>query len=70
MLDQAFGFVDTVTSTVGEENWRWQGAMTKIGGVKRDGLFYRELSGTTPHLVSKSARRRIGQRSGAGSLRL
>ena len=39
MLDHAFTFVDTVVFWVGEENWRSQGAMTKIGGVKRDGLF-------------------------------
>jgi RimJ/RimL family protein N-acetyltransferase len=51
MLDHAFTFVDTVIFWVGETNWRSQGAMTKIGGVKRDGLFTRELSGTTPHLI-------------------
>jgi RimJ/RimL family protein N-acetyltransferase len=51
MLDHAFTFVDTVIFWVGEKNWRSQGAMTKIGGIKRDGLFTRELSGTTPHLI-------------------
>jgi RimJ/RimL family protein N-acetyltransferase len=51
MLDHAFTFVDTVIFWVGEQNWRSQGAMTKIGGIKRDGLFTRELSGTTPHFI-------------------
>jgi N-acetyltransferase len=51
MLDHAFGFVDTVTFWVGEKNWRSQGAMKKIGGVLRDGLFTRELSGATPYLI-------------------
>jgi RimJ/RimL family protein N-acetyltransferase len=51
MLDHAFGFVDTVIFWVGEQNWRSQGAMTKIGGVRRDGLFTRELSGATPHFI-------------------
>jgi RimJ/RimL family protein N-acetyltransferase len=51
MLDHAFSFVDTVVFWVGENNWRSQGAMTKIGGVKRNGLFTRELSGATPHVI-------------------
>jgi RimJ/RimL family protein N-acetyltransferase len=51
MLDHAFSFVDTVIFWVGETNWRSQGAMTKIGGVKREGLFTRELSGATPHFI-------------------
>jgi RimJ/RimL family protein N-acetyltransferase len=51
MLDHAFTFVDTVIFWVGEQNWRSQGAMTKIGGVKREGLFTRELSGTRPYFV-------------------
>jgi RimJ/RimL family protein N-acetyltransferase len=51
MLDHAFAFVDTVVFWVGEQNWRSQGAMTKIGGVKRDGLFTRELSGATPYFI-------------------
>ena len=42
MLDHAFTFVDTVIFWVGDTNWRSQGAMTKIGGVKRDGLFTRK----------------------------
>src|SRR5436305_12524507 len=51
MLDHAFGFVDTVVFWVGGKNWRSQGAMKKIGGVLRDGLFTRELSGATPYLI-------------------
>lgn len=51
MLDHAFTFVDTVVFWVGEENWRSQGAMIKIGGVRRSGLFTRELSGATPHII-------------------
>ena len=51
MLDHAFTFVDTVVFWVGEHNWRSQGAMTKIGGVKREGLFTRELSGETPYFI-------------------
>jgi N-acetyltransferase len=51
MLDHAFTFLDTVIFWVGEKNWRSQGAMTKIGGVKRSGLFTRELSGATPYVI-------------------
>jgi N-acetyltransferase len=51
MLDHAFGFVDTVVFWVGEKNWRSQGAMKKIGGILRDGLFTRELSGVTPYII-------------------
>jgi N-acetyltransferase len=41
---------------VGDENWRSQGAMTKIGGVKRAGLFTRELSGDRPYLIFEIAK--------------
>ena len=51
MLDHAFTFVDTVIFWVGEKNWRSQGAMTKIGGIRRDGLFTREASGAIPYSV-------------------
>jgi RimJ/RimL family protein N-acetyltransferase len=51
MLDHAFTFVDTVVFWVGDENWRSQRAMTKIGGGKREGLFTRELSGERPYLI-------------------
>jgi len=61
MLDHAFRFVDTVIFWVGEENWRSQGAMTKIGGVKRDGLFVRELSGATPHFIFEIGKNRYQQ---------
>ena len=61
MLDHAFTFVDTVIFWVGETNWRSQGAMTKIGGVKRSGLFTRELSGTTPYLIFEITKSRYLQ---------
>jgi N-acetyltransferase len=51
MLDHAFSFVDTVVFWVGEENWRSQRAMTKIGGIKRDGLLTREVTGDNPYYV-------------------
>jgi N-acetyltransferase len=51
MLDHAFGFAETVAFWVGETNWRSQGAMTKIGGVRRAGLFTRGLSGDTPYVI-------------------
>ena len=61
MLDHAFTFVDTVVFWVGETNWRSQGAMTKIGGVKRDGLFTRELAGATPHVIFEIGKGRYEQ---------
>jgi N-acetyltransferase len=51
LLDHAFTFVDTVVFWVGEENWRSQGAMAKIGGTKRAGLFTRALSGDQRHVI-------------------
>src|ERR1700727_3161023 len=51
MLDHAFTFVETVVFWVGNDNWRSQGAMTKIGGVKREGLFTRALSGDKPYFI-------------------
>jgi N-acetyltransferase len=61
MLDHAFTFVDTVIFWVGEQNWRSQGAMTKIGGVRRDGLFTREATGATPHFIFEIGKRRYQQ---------
>jgi N-acetyltransferase len=61
MLDHAFTFVDTVIFWVGEKNWRSQGAMEKIGGVRREGLFTRELSGTTPHFIFEIGKDRYQQ---------
>jgi N-acetyltransferase len=58
MLDHAFTFLDTVIFWVGENNWRSQGAMTKIGGVPRDGLLTRELSGATPHVIFEISKSR------------
>ena len=64
MLDHAFAFVDTVVFWVGEENWRSQGAMTKIGGVRREELFTRELSGDGRISSSTSRRTAIGRVGG------
>ena len=61
MLDHAFTFVDTVIFWVGEQNWRSQGAMTKIGGVKRDGLFTRESSGAVPYFIFEIGKARYQQ---------
>jgi len=58
MLDHAFTFVDTVIFWVGEKNWRSQGAMTKIGGVLREGVLTRELSGSDPYVVFEITRSR------------
>ncbi len=58
MLDHAFTFVDTVIFWVGENNWRSQGAMSKIGGVKRDGLLTRESSGAVPHFIFEISKSR------------
>jgi RimJ/RimL family protein N-acetyltransferase len=61
MLDHAFTFVDTVIFWVGEKNWRSQGAMKKIGGVLREGLFTRELSGATPYVIFDIGKRAYEQ---------
>jgi N-acetyltransferase len=58
MLNHAFAFLDTVIFWVGEENWRSQGAMSKIGGIKREGLLTRELSGATPHVIFEISKSR------------
>jgi RimJ/RimL family protein N-acetyltransferase len=61
MLDHAFTFVDTVAFRVGETNLRSQAAMTKIGGVKRAGLFTRGLTGDKPHFVFEITKSRYEQ---------
>jgi N-acetyltransferase len=61
MLDHGFTFVDTVIFWVGEQNWRAQGAMTKIGGVKREGFFTRELSGERPYFIFEITKSRYQQ---------
>ena len=58
MLDHAFTFVDTVIFWVGETNWRSQGAMTKIGGIKRDGIYTRKATGDRPHFIFDITRAR------------
>jgi RimJ/RimL family protein N-acetyltransferase len=67
MLDHAFTFVDTVVFWVGKENSRSQGAMTKIGGVKRERLLTRELTGAMPYFIFEIARSRY-QQGGRASL--
>lgn len=58
MLDHAFGFVDTVVFWVGEKNFRSQGAMKKIGGVLREGLFERPVSDGTRYVIFEIAKER------------
>jgi RimJ/RimL family protein N-acetyltransferase len=61
MLDHAFTFVDTVVFWVGDENWRSQGATTKIGGIKREGLFTREPSFDRPYFIFEITKGRYEQ---------
>ncbi len=56
MLDHALQYVDTVVFWVGETNTRSRKAMEKIGGVLRDGVHTRELSGNDPHVVYEMGR--------------
>jgi RimJ/RimL family protein N-acetyltransferase len=58
MLDHAFNFVDTVVFWVGEKNFRSQGAMTKIDGIKRAGIFERPVSDGTPYIVFEITKER------------
>jgi RimJ/RimL family protein N-acetyltransferase len=61
MLDHAFGFVDTVVFWVGERNFRSQGAMKKIGGVLRDGMFERPVSDGTRYVIFEITKERYQQ---------
>jgi N-acetyltransferase len=61
MLDHAFGFVDTVVFWVGEKNFRSQGAMKKIGGVLRDGMFERPVSDGTRYVIFEITKERYQQ---------
>jgi RimJ/RimL family protein N-acetyltransferase len=65
MLDHAFTFVDTVIFWVGHRNWRSRGAMTKIGGFKREGLLTRRESGDEPYFIFEitKERYRLGDRA-------
>jgi RimJ/RimL family protein N-acetyltransferase len=60
MLDHAFTFIDTAVFWVGETNWRSQGAMTKIGGIKRDRLYARALSGDRLYFIFDITKARYG----------
>ena len=51
MLDHAFLFVDKVVFWVGETNMRSRRATEKIGGVRRCGVHYRDISGDSPYVV-------------------
>lgn len=51
MLEHAFTFVDTVVFWIGQTNIRSQRATEKIGGVRRNGIFYRDVAGDDPHVV-------------------
>ena len=51
MLEHAWLFVDTVVFWVGEKNVRSRRAMEKIGGVLRDGVQFRDISGEDPDVV-------------------
>jgi RimJ/RimL family protein N-acetyltransferase len=51
LLDHAFKYVDTVVFWVGELNFRSRRAMEKIGGMLRDGVQVRAVSGDTPHVI-------------------
>ena len=57
MLDHAFTFVDTVVFWIGKDNLRSQGAMTKIGGIKRAGVFTRALTGDQPYYIFEITKR-------------
>jgi aspartate-semialdehyde dehydrogenase len=51
MLDHAFHYVDTVIFWVGENNFRSQRAMEKIGGIRRPGVHKRTEGGAAPHVI-------------------
>jgi N-acetyltransferase len=58
MLDHAFTFTEAAIFWVGHENWRSQGAMTKIGGLRREGVFTRDLTGDRPYYLFEITKRR------------
>jgi RimJ/RimL family protein N-acetyltransferase len=64
MLEHAFGFVDTVIFWVGNQNWRSQRAVEKIGGVRRGGLHFREGSSTAPYFIFAIAKQDYLQNQG------
>jgi RimJ/RimL family protein N-acetyltransferase len=51
MLTHAFAFAETVVFWVGVHNHRSRRAMEKIGGILREGVRTRSLSGDEPHVV-------------------
>ena len=57
MLDHAFTFASTVVFWVGEQNFRSQRAIEKIGGLRRAGVFTRELTGADkPYFIYEITR--------------
>ena len=57
MLEHAFQYVETVVFWVGADNTRSRRAMENIGGVLRDGIVTREVSGDDPYVVYEIAQR-------------
>ena len=51
MLEHAFRYVDTIVFWVGETNLRSRRAMEKIGGVLRDGIYTRDISGADSNVI-------------------
>ena len=51
MLEHAFTFVDIVVFWIGADNLRSRRATEKIGGVLREGVYYRGKAGDDPHVV-------------------
>ncbi len=51
MLMHAFTFAETVVFWVGVRNYRSRRAMEKIGGVLREGVRTRSVSGDEPHVI-------------------
>ena len=51
MLAHAFSFVETVVFWVGARNLRSRRAMEKIGGVLREGIMTRSITGDEPYVV-------------------
>lgn len=58
MIDYAFKTINKVVFYVGEENFRSQKAVEKIGGVKISGLLYPDIVkneyGTLTYLITKN----------------
>ena len=51
MVDHAFTFANTVVFWIGADNIRSRRATEKIGGVLREGIFYRGEAEDDPHVI-------------------